>query len=76
MKKGKELLVHARCSGTTLGGIVKRATEFGYEVTPTVSAVAAPGGLIDHHFYVQLRDELIALARHEGHDAIESNGSD
>ncbi|RWB96370.1 MAG: M81 family peptidase [Mesorhizobium sp.] len=70
IRNGEDLLVHARCSGTTLGGIVKRATEFGYEVVPTVSAVAAPGGLVDHGFYVELRDGLIALARHERCDAI------
>ncbi|RWA75442.1 MAG: M81 family peptidase [Mesorhizobium sp.] len=70
IKNGEDLLVHARCSGTTLGGIVKRATGFGYEVVPTVSAVAPPGGLVDHDFYVQLRDALIARARHERYDAI------
>jgi microcystin degradation protein MlrC len=70
INNGEDLLAHTRRSGTTLGGIVKRATEFGYEMVPTVSAVAAPGGLVDHHFYVQLRDALIALARREQYDAI------
>ncbi|UCI31983.1 M81 family metallopeptidase [Mesorhizobium sp. B4-1-4] len=70
IKNGEDLLAHARCSGTTLGGIVKRAAEFGHEVVPTVSAVAPPGGLVDHHFYVQLRDALIALACQERYDAI------
>lgn len=70
IKNGEELLAHAPRSGTTLGGIVKRATDFGYEVVPTVSAVAPPGGLVDHHLYVQLRDALIALARQERYDAV------
>ncbi|MBZ9761743.1 M81 family metallopeptidase [Mesorhizobium sp. CA8] len=70
IKDGEELLEHARRSGTTLGGIVKRGTELGYEVVPTVSAVAPPGGLLDHHFYIQLRDTLIASARQKRYDAI------
>ncbi|AZO07790.1 M81 family peptidase [Mesorhizobium sp. M3A.F.Ca.ET.080.04.2.1] len=70
VKRGEHVLAHARHSGTTLGGIVKRATELGYLLVPTVSAVAPPGGLVDHDFYVQLRDALIALARQERYDAI------
>lgn len=70
IKNGEDLLAHAQDSGTTLGGIVKRATEMGYEVVPTISVVAPPGGLVDHHFYVELRDALIALARRERYEAI------
>ncbi|TGS14423.1 M81 family peptidase [Mesorhizobium sp. M2E.F.Ca.ET.209.01.1.1] len=70
IKRGEELLANARQSGTTLGGMVNRATAFGYQVVPAVSAVAPPGGLVDHDFYVQMRDALIALARHERYDAI------
>lgn len=64
------MLAHAQSSGTTLGGIVKRATAFGYEAVPTISAVAPPGGLVDHHFYVQCRDALISAARQEQYEAI------
>lgn len=70
IRDGEDLLAHARHSGTTLGGIVKRATELGYEVVPTVSAVAPPGGLVDHGFYAQLREALIDLVRRERYDAI------
>lgn len=70
IKRGEDLIAQARQSGTTLGGIVKRVGELGYEAIPTVSAVAPPGGLVDHDFYIQIRDELIALARQERYDAI------
>lgn len=70
IRRGKDLLAYARQSGTTLGGIVNRAEELGYEPIPTVSAVAPPGGLVDHDFYVQMRDELIAVACQEKYDAI------
>ncbi|KAA3452243.1 hypothetical protein C7I87_02275 [Mesorhizobium sp. SARCC-RB16n] len=70
IRQGEGLIAHARLSGTTLGGIVNRTEELGYEAVPTVSAVAPPGGLVDHDFYVQIRDRLIALARQEKYDAI------
>ncbi len=70
IKRAEDLIAHARLSGTTLGGIVQRAEELRYEAVPTVSAVAPPGGLVDHDFYVQIRDRLIALARQERYDAI------
>lgn len=69
-KRGADVLVHAWHSGTTLGGIVKRATAFGYEVVPTISAVAPPGGLVDHRFYVRCRDALISLANEGEYEAI------
>ncbi|TIP54249.1 MAG: M81 family metallopeptidase [Mesorhizobium sp.] len=70
IRRGEDLLAHARQSGTTLGGIVNRAEELGYEPIPTVSAVAPPGGLVDHDFYVEMRDTLIAQARQERYEAI------
>ncbi|MEI9406386.1 M81 family metallopeptidase [Mesorhizobium argentiipisi] len=70
IRRGKDLIAHARQSGTTLGGIVNRAEELGYETIPTVSAVAPPGGLVAHDFYVLIRDALIAQARKERYDAI------
>lgn len=70
IRRGEDLLAHARQSGTTLGGIVNRAEELGYEPIPTVSAVAPPGGLVDHDFYVQMRDTLIDQARQERYEAI------
>ncbi|MGT2466495.1 M81 family metallopeptidase [Mesorhizobium atlanticum] len=42
IRRGKDLLAHARQSGTTLGGIVKRAEELSYQPVPTISAVAPP----------------------------------
>ncbi|MBZ9994057.1 M81 family metallopeptidase [Mesorhizobium sp. BH1-1-4] len=70
IRHGEDLLAHAGHSGTTLGGIVKRAAELGCEVVPTVSAVAPPGGLVDHSFYTQFREAFIALVRRERYDAI------
>ncbi|WP_189401643.1 MULTISPECIES: M81 family metallopeptidase [unclassified Mesorhizobium] len=70
IRQGDALIAHARQSGTTLGGIVKRAEALGYETIPTVSAIAPPGGLVAHDFYVQIRDELIAVACQEKYDAI------
>ena len=70
IRRGKDLLAHARQSGTTLGGIVNRAEKLGYEAIPTVSAVAPPGGLVDHDFYAHMRDTLIAQARQEKYEAI------
>jgi len=69
-RQGEELIAHARQSGTTLGGIVGRAEELGYKPVPAVSAVAPPGGLVDHDFYLEIRDGLTALARREKYDAI------
>src|SRR5438876_2533812 len=65
IKQGEDLITQARLSGTTLGGIVKRADEFGFEAVPTFSAAAPPGGLVDHGFYVEIRDRLLALAHQE-----------
>ncbi|MER8855186.1 M81 family metallopeptidase [Mesorhizobium australicum] len=50
IRRGKDVIAHARQSGTTFGGIVNRVEELGYKAIPTVSAVAPPGGLVDYDF--------------------------
>ncbi|MER8844601.1 MULTISPECIES: M81 family metallopeptidase [Mesorhizobium] len=70
IRRRKDVIAHARQSGTTFGGIDNRVEELGYKAIPTVSAVAPPGGLVDYDFYVEIRAALIAQARQEIYDAI------
>jgi microcystin degradation protein MlrC len=70
VRRGSVLLDSARGTGTTLGGLVERLTELGYECVPTVGFVAAPSGPIDQDFFLALSDEFLSLARSERFDAV------
>jgi microcystin degradation protein MlrC len=70
VRRGPELIESARGTGTTLGGMVERLSELGYEIVPTLGFVAAPSGRIEHAFFMSLSDEFLSLARRERVDAI------
>jgi microcystin degradation protein MlrC len=70
VRRGQDLLASARGTGTTLGGIVDRLAELGYQIVPTLGFVAAPSGPIDHAFLAALSDELLSWAQREHVDAI------
>lgn len=70
VRRGPELIESARGTGTTLGGMVERLSQLGYEIVPTLGFVAAPSGRIEHTFFMSLSDEFLSLARRERVDAI------
>ncbi|WP_265519672.1 M81 family metallopeptidase [Nitratireductor luteus] len=68
--RGMTLLMQARQSDTTLGGMVRKTEALGHEAIPAISISAPPSGRVDHGFYARIRIELIELARRERYDAI------
>ena len=68
--RGTALLAAARGSGTTLGGLIASLEAARAELLPVVSATAPPGGLVEHGFYRDIRDELAAAARQLAPDAV------
>lgn len=68
--RGTNVLLQARRSDTTLGGIVRKTEALGHESVPAISVSAPPSGRVDHRYYTTIRDELVALAGHEQCDAI------
>lgn len=68
--RGEALAQAARRQGTTMGGMARRLEELGYQPVPGLLVSAAPSGLVQHDFYLAMRDELIALAREAACDAI------
>ena len=48
-----------------VSGIIKPLMEQGYEVVPTVFASAVPNGEVDHDFYMNLKAEIIRVAKEE-----------
>lgn len=70
VRRGPELIESARGTGTTLGGMIERLSQLGYEIVPTLGFVAAPSGRIEHTLFMSLSDEFLSLARRERVDAI------
>lgn len=68
--RGEALLAKARSSASGLGGGVRRLIQDGAEPIPSLSAVAAPGGLIADDVYCAFRDEIVAAARATEPDGI------
>lgn len=67
---GDEVLTKARMSGTTLGGIVRSLDAENVDVIPVVSVNGSPSGLVDHSFYVEVRDLIVSKAKEVQPDAI------
>ncbi len=67
---GKDFLEKARKSGSTIGGIICRLTEADVEIVGSLSASAPPSGLVEHEFYVELRDQLLGDVAAHRPDAI------
>ena len=57
--RGEALLAKANSSASGLGGGVRRLMREGAEPIPSLSAVAAPGGLINDDVYCAFRDEIV-----------------
>ena len=70
LQRRADMLVASRASGSTLGGFVRRLEALGYALEPALSAVAPPGGLVEHSTYCQFRDDLLAVARRANFDAV------
>ena len=56
------LLETAASSGSTLSGMIAQLQLRNVRVIPSISAIAAPGGLVDHAFYEEIKAKLIADA--------------
>lgn len=70
VERGLELMSSLKNSTSILAGTAQRIAMLGYQPVPSVSAVAAPSGLVDHAFYLALKAELIEAARNTHFDAI------
>lgn len=68
--EGQGVLVTAATSGSTLAGIIQRLRQDGVELIPSLSATAPPSGLVDHSFYLRIKEQLIADAVAQEPDAI------
>lgn len=66
----KALLETASLSGSTLSGMIDQLQRRHVRVIPGISAIAAPGGLVDHAFYEEIKARLIADAVRYKPDAI------
>lgn len=67
---GDELMAAAATSGSTLAGIVQKLRKEQVEILPSISVVAPPGGLVDHAFFIGVKERLIADAIALDPDAI------
>lgn len=67
---GNTFLEKARRSGSTVGGIISRLTEANVEIVGSISATAPPSGLVEHAFYLGLRDQLLRDVASHRPDAI------
>jgi microcystin degradation protein MlrC len=68
--EGDMVLTEARGSGTTLGGMIPVLEAAGAQLIPVFSASAPPSGLVDHDFYLGLKQTLVAAVREHSPDAI------
>src|SRR3546814_5953510 len=70
VQRGPALVAGLARSSSILAGIARRLGDLQDVVVPSVSAVAAPGGLVDHRCYLALKDELIAAAGESACEAV------
>lgn len=68
--QGEAILRDVATSGSTFGGLVSRLQVRGAEILPSLSLTAPPSGLIEHGFYEEVRDQLVAQAIASRPDAI------
>ncbi len=67
VERGPELLAS---SASVLAGIAWKLQRLGHSPITSVSAVAPPGGLVDHCFYLAIKAELTRAAEETNPDAI------
>ncbi len=65
--RGREIFENMR-KNDSLSGIISTLQEAGYEVIPTVSARAVPNGLVDYDFYMDIKNEIIEMAKKANKD--------
>lgn len=70
ISEGEALIEAAASSGSTLAGIIRELDKQGAEIVPCISATAPPSGLVDHAFFVEIKQRLIADAQTHRPDAI------
>ncbi|TIO30967.1 MAG: M81 family metallopeptidase [Mesorhizobium sp.] len=68
--EGDELLAAAVTSGSTLAGIIQQLSKEQVDILPSISVVAPPGGLVDHAFFIEVKERLISDAAALEPDAI------
>lgn len=56
---GEEFLEAAADSGSTIGGIISRLRGSDAQLMGSLSATAPPSGLVDHGFFLELKDQLL-----------------
>lgn len=70
VERGEALFAGIDGSASVLAGLAQELTRLGLTPVPSVSAVAPPGGPVDHDFYLTIKAELIEAARDTRPDAI------
>ncbi|KSV75604.1 hypothetical protein N185_17340 [Sinorhizobium sp. GW3] len=70
IKAGHDFLETARHGGSTVGGIICSLLEANVAVVGSLSACAPPSGLVDHAFFLGLRDQLLRDVSFHRPDAI------
>ena len=77
ISEGDELVAAAGTSGSTLAGIIQQLTKEQVDILPSISVVAPPGGLVDHAFFIEVKERLIsdAIALEPDAIALELHGA-
>src|SRR3546814_16043539 len=70
VQRGPALVAGLARSSSILAGIARRLGDLQDVVVPSVSAVAAPGGLVDHRCYLALKDALLAATGERACEAV------
>lgn len=68
--RDEAVLQEANGSGTTLGGIFKKAQALGFEMVGAVAISAPPSALVDDDYYAEIRTAFIERAKRRDFDAI------
>lgn len=77
ISEGDELVAAAGTSGSTLAGIIQKLSKEHIDILPSISVVAPPGGLVDHAFFIEVKERLIsdAIALEPDAIALELHGA-
>ncbi|RWP30324.1 M81 family metallopeptidase [Mesorhizobium sp.] len=67
VRRGLDVL---RSPSGVLKGLVETLAAAGAKIEPVLSAHASPSGLVDHHFYLRVREELLDAIKRVAPDAI------
>lgn len=68
--RDEAVLEEANGSGTTLGGIFKKARSMGFEMVGALAVAAPPSALVDEAYYRGIRAAFVERARRRDFDAI------